>query len=282
MWQAYDNEKRLVKKVRELNNEIVTNAAKVATALKLSEDDDATIDSLKKQIEKAWTMVEAYHEKEVRANETIQRLKGEIANLTGILEKQTGITGRDNTLDELLKVREVLTRRNEDAAATIQRMQADGDELVAKIEHKRQKNRDKKGVILELREQMKARDMEMERDGKKRERVDRELKVRSPIPVATSCVVLCRRHVRVPRAMVLHDGVPVLCRWRRQDLKAQLDQRVKASSNLAQAVKDSEVPCCCCGRCCYDCRCRCCVAVAAASPLAVVVLSEYPCSVGVS
>ncbi len=77
----------------------------MATALKLSEDDDTTIESLKKQIEKAWTMVEAYHEKEVRANETIQRLKGEIANLTTILEKQTGITGRDNTLDELLKVR---------------------------------------------------------------------------------------------------------------------------------------------------------------------------------
>jgi hypothetical protein len=80
-------------------------AAKVATALKLSEDDDNTIESLKKQIEKAWTMVEAYHEKELRANETIQRLKGEIANLTTILEKQTGITGRDNTLDELLKAR---------------------------------------------------------------------------------------------------------------------------------------------------------------------------------
>ncbi|MDR3737403.1 MAG: hypothetical protein P4L40_00145, partial [Terracidiphilus sp.] len=77
----------------------------MATALKLSEDDDATIDSLKKQIEKAWAMVESYHERELRANETIQKLKGEISNLTRILEKQSGVAGKDNTVDELLKVR---------------------------------------------------------------------------------------------------------------------------------------------------------------------------------
>ena len=221
-------------------------AAKVATALKLSEDDDTTIDSLKKQIEKAWTMVEAYHEKELRANETITRLKGEIANLTTILEKQTGITGRDNTLDELLKVRvcvcsegrrsvlsccstpsqtvfmqpvcvdnakhsvltgacvwlgsawapvftnvthrvlflwsqvrEVLTRRNEDAAATIQRMQADMDEVIAKVEHKRQKNKEKKALLADLRDQSKAKDVELEREVKKKERIDREMKVRA-------------------------------------------------------------------------------------------------------
>ena len=79
-------------------------ASKVATALKLSEDDDATIDSLKKQIEKAWALVESHNEREIRANETIQRLKLEISNLTRILEKQSGIAGKDNTVDELLKV----------------------------------------------------------------------------------------------------------------------------------------------------------------------------------
>jgi hypothetical protein len=74
-------------------------------------------------------------------------------------------------------VREVLTRRNEDAAATIQRMQADCDELVAKVEGKRQKNKDKKAALLELREQSRAKDAEMEREIKKKERLDRELKV---------------------------------------------------------------------------------------------------------
>jgi hypothetical protein len=60
---AADNEKRLVKKCRELNTEIVSNAAKVQTALKLSEEDQQTILALKKEIEKAWKMVDASHEK---------------------------------------------------------------------------------------------------------------------------------------------------------------------------------------------------------------------------
>jgi type II secretory pathway component PulM len=60
---AADNEKRLVKKCRELNSEIVGNAAKVQTALKLSEEDQQTIVALKKEIEKAWKTVDTSHEK---------------------------------------------------------------------------------------------------------------------------------------------------------------------------------------------------------------------------
>jgi len=50
---------RLHKKCRELNAEIVANAAKVQTALKLNEEDQGTIAALKKEIEKAWKMVDA-------------------------------------------------------------------------------------------------------------------------------------------------------------------------------------------------------------------------------
>lgn len=48
MKKSYDNEKRLMAKCRELNAEIVVNSAKVATALKVSQDDQTTIASLKK------------------------------------------------------------------------------------------------------------------------------------------------------------------------------------------------------------------------------------------
>lgn len=46
--KSYENEKRLMTKCRELNAEIVVNSAKVATALKLSQDDQTTIASLKR------------------------------------------------------------------------------------------------------------------------------------------------------------------------------------------------------------------------------------------
>ena len=51
--KSHESEKRLIKKCRELNGEIISNAAKVQTALKLSQEDQNTIASLKREIEKA-------------------------------------------------------------------------------------------------------------------------------------------------------------------------------------------------------------------------------------
>jgi hypothetical protein len=59
--------------------------------MKLSEEDKSAIISLRKEIEKAWKMVDAAHEKEQRAKETIQSLRIEINNLTNLVEQGTGI-----------------------------------------------------------------------------------------------------------------------------------------------------------------------------------------------
>lgn len=50
--KSHESEKRLMQKCRELNGEIVANAAKVQTALKLSQEDQNTISSLKKVSDK--------------------------------------------------------------------------------------------------------------------------------------------------------------------------------------------------------------------------------------
>lgn len=111
---AAGNEKRLIKKCRELNAEIVANAAKVQTALKLSEEDQMSISSLKKEVEKAWKMVDASHEKEARAKETICQLKLEITNLTRLVEQGAGISlGEEATVNDLLKQKEELVKELE-------------------------------------------------------------------------------------------------------------------------------------------------------------------------
>lgn len=61
--KSHDSEKRLIKKCRELNAEIVSGAAKVQAALKLSDEDRATIAALKKEIENSWRVVDSSHEK---------------------------------------------------------------------------------------------------------------------------------------------------------------------------------------------------------------------------
>jgi hypothetical protein len=61
--RSHDNEKRLIRRCRELNAEIVSGAAKVQAALALSEEDQGTITALKKEIESSWKMVDSSHEK---------------------------------------------------------------------------------------------------------------------------------------------------------------------------------------------------------------------------
>lgn len=56
-----------MKKCRELNSEIVNNQAKIKTALRLSQEDQQTINQLQKEMEKTWKLVSMSQEKENRA-----------------------------------------------------------------------------------------------------------------------------------------------------------------------------------------------------------------------
>jgi len=127
-------EKKLIKKCRELNGEIVNNAAKVQTALKLSQEDQSTISSLKKEMEKAWKMVDASHEKEIRAKETITQLKEEIMNLSSLVEQGAGLSiGQENMMKELVKSKEELSRANEELESNAKKDHQRMQELHTKI-----------------------------------------------------------------------------------------------------------------------------------------------------
>lgn len=175
--KSHEQEKRLIKRCRELNAEIVNNAAKVQTALKLSQEDQHTITSLKKEIEKAWKMVDASHEKEVRAKETIQKLKLEIANLSRLVEQGAGLSiGQDNTVQELIKLRDDLKKQVDDQSATIKQLKDHMNTLNGRIVEVEAEKDDQQGQIKGLNEQLAAREAEQERDRRRRKRLDEELK----------------------------------------------------------------------------------------------------------
>ena len=132
--KSHESEKRLIKKCRELNQEIVANAAKVQTALKLSQEDQNTIASLKREIEKAWKMVDAAHEKEGRAKETITQLKTEIQNLSRLVEQGAGLSiGQENTVNELVKVKGELAKEREAQATQIASLMHEIQQYLSKI-----------------------------------------------------------------------------------------------------------------------------------------------------
>lgn len=175
--KSHESEKRLIKKCRELRAEIIANAAKVQTALKLSEEDQQTITSLKKEIEKAWKMVDASHEKEARAKETIQQLKLEIANLTKLVEQGAGLAvGEEATMNELIKQKEELTRERDMQIDQIIQLRNDLMDVSEKL---RQSETDKlqlEGDIQALRDQITSKKAEAEREQRKKERMEKEMK----------------------------------------------------------------------------------------------------------
>jgi chromosome segregation ATPase len=175
--KSHEQEKRLIKKCRELNSEIVNNAAKVQTALKLSQEDQNTIASLKKEIEKAWKMVDASHEKEIRAKETIQQLKEEISNLSRLVEQGAGLNvGQENMVKELLKVRDQLTRTNEENEAKAKQDAATIIALHQRMEAMEAAEDDLKNEAQDLKESMANKKAEQEREQRRKERLDKELK----------------------------------------------------------------------------------------------------------
>jgi len=173
---SHESEKRLMSKCRDLNAEIVTNSSKVAQALKLSQDDQSSIQQLKQELEKAWKMVDTATERETRARETIQNLKVEIANLTKLVEQGAGLSiGRENSVNELVAAKESITRERDqlqlesielkEKLATISNQQLKLEEQLEGADEK----------IAELTQDLQMKQNEISRESRKKDKAEREI-----------------------------------------------------------------------------------------------------------
>jgi chromosome segregation ATPase len=106
---SYDSEKRLVRQVKDLNEIIVQNAARVKAAIKLTQEDSSTIGLLKKEVDKAWKLVETAKEKEEKARKIISELRTEIAQLHKTVELGSGLQfNQDNTVQQLMQKKQAM------------------------------------------------------------------------------------------------------------------------------------------------------------------------------
>jgi chromosome segregation ATPase len=175
--KSHESEKRLVKKARELNAEIVQNAQKVQTALKLSQEDQNTIASLKREIEKAWKMVDAAHDKEGRAKDTIGQLKTEIANLSRLVEQGAGLSiGQENTVNELMKVKNDLMRERDTATAQVGALRAETERYLHEIAASEQAATAQGAQIEAHREQIALRKADAEKEAARKAALEAELR----------------------------------------------------------------------------------------------------------
>ncbi|KAJ7531789.1 hypothetical protein O6H91_14G058500 [Diphasiastrum complanatum] len=195
--KSHESEKRLIKKCRELNTEILANAGKVQNALKLNEEDQNTILALKKEIDKAWKLVDASQEKEAKAKDNIQQLKIEVANLSHIIEQGAGLSIGQETeaayvnvaimtifsphlifskLNDLMKQKEDLCKERDQQVGQIVQLRREITELNEKLGNADEQKTSMEHDLGLLRDQIAAKKAEGEREVKKKERMEKEIK----------------------------------------------------------------------------------------------------------
>mmetsp|Transcript_22431 Transcript_22431/g.52690 ORF Transcript_22431/g.52690 Transcript_22431/m.52690 type:complete len:868 (+) Transcript_22431:33-2636(+) len=175
--KSHESEKHLIKKCRELNTEIVQNAVKVQTALKLSQEDQATITALKKEIERAWKMVETSHEKEQRAKETIQNLKGEISKLGRLVEQGAGLSiNQENMVNQLVQEKNDLIKHRDMLQGQVQQLHSTNGELSAKVQKLEVERQAGSSELQMLQDQLQHLVEEGDKHQKRKEKLDKDLK----------------------------------------------------------------------------------------------------------
>ena len=102
--KSHASEKQIVAQCQQLTQELLSNAAKMQAAVKLSQGDHSTIEALKKEIEKAWRTVDVANEKDYRAREMVQTLKQEIQSLQAMIHDGTNVSADTTTSLEQLKL----------------------------------------------------------------------------------------------------------------------------------------------------------------------------------
>ncbi len=175
--KSHENEKRLIGRIKTLGGEIVANASKVKSALKISQEDWSAISSLKKEIEQAYAMLDASREKEARSRETVQHLKAEIANLTKLVEQGAGINlGQENTVAELMRQKEELIQQRDTKVKQIMELR---QELGTGLERVRELEEEKiplEAQIKTLRDLVTRQEQELKNEQWRKEVLEKDLK----------------------------------------------------------------------------------------------------------
>ncbi|TPX72728.1 hypothetical protein SpCBS45565_g00036 [Spizellomyces sp. 'palustris'] len=195
--QSRKNEKSLVKKCKDLASELSSNAAKVQAALKLSQNDRSQITALKKEVRKAWKMVEVSTEKENRAKNAIASLKTEVEQLRKQMAETSGAGGlpggagysnfgrdklieiqiqQDEHIRQLTETKESLQKQYEDTITEMHHVRTENDDLQNKVERLVSERGTLDHELLTLKDLLATKKSELDREARAREKLELVLK----------------------------------------------------------------------------------------------------------
>ena len=238
--KSHESEKRLIKKCQELSQEIMANAAKVQSAIKLSQGDFATIEALKKEIEKAWKMVDTAHEKESRSKETIQQLKREATTLQQLVEQGTALTqGHEITLAELTAEKKELMKEQDELLHKIEGLSREIRDNHDKIRKTEQDHQVRLEELKKLNDKFTTMTRDYEREVKSHDRAEAQCKeLMSVLQVRNNELDIRRRNIEKYEGKITQLGQQL-----RDDgqKKEQLIAKLDSAEKQLNAARDSFV-----------------------------------------
>merc|ERR1719482_1919262 len=129
-----------------------------------------------KEIERAWKMVEASHEKEQRAKETIHNLKIEISNLSRLVEQGAGLSiNQENTVSNLRQQANDLMRTRDELQDKVQTLTQQNVDASEKLQNLEAEKHATESEMQNLRDLLASKKTEGEREHRRKERLEREL-----------------------------------------------------------------------------------------------------------
>ncbi|XP_043203912.1 cilia- and flagella-associated protein 58-like [Amphibalanus amphitrite] len=175
--RSHQNERSLMDKYRELQAEIAAHSAEMATALKLAAEDKQAIEALKREVEKAWKMVDLAHDREQEAKDTMESLQAEIAHMHQLAGQTEQISSeQQETMDELSATKADLTRERTDLLAEVTRLRSQLDRAMACQEDTEKRRLETEARLQNLTEEMQVLRSDFQRETRRKDRAERDLK----------------------------------------------------------------------------------------------------------
>ncbi|XP_072513387.1 cilia- and flagella-associated protein 58 isoform X2 [Salminus brasiliensis] len=175
--KSHEGEKRLMAKCRELKAEIVASSVKVATAMKLTQEDQTTIASLKKENEKAWKMLDAAQEEALEASQTNLALRQEIANLTKLVEQGAGLsTAQQHSVGDLQEINKNVTAERDKLLSEMATLREDLAKALTSQKEMEATQEKLQQNVSQLQQEAQVCQNECSRETRRREKLEKEVK----------------------------------------------------------------------------------------------------------
>ena len=89
LMDSHNKNNQLTSAAQTLNSQIISNATKVSSLLKMSEDDHKCIEQYRDEFDKAWKLVTTAQEKEMKSKEICENLKQQVDKLSSLVHEQS-------------------------------------------------------------------------------------------------------------------------------------------------------------------------------------------------